>query len=100
MVSERRDIMPKIPESKSIEQLMAEADELVRQINADILKDMEEAHRLQFEKHAQKLEEMKAAIQGGIDKKKASELGSGSEGMHEALQDIAKAFEELKKYLS
>jgi hypothetical protein len=92
--------MSENPEPKSIEQLMAEADELVRQINADILNDMEEEHRLQFEKHAQKLDEIKAAVQRGIEEKKGSEIGSGSEGMHEAIQDIAKAFEEFKKYLS
>ena len=31
-------------ESKSIEQLMAEADELIRQINADAIKDLKEEH--------------------------------------------------------
>jgi hypothetical protein len=92
--------MSKNIESKSTEQLMAEADELIKQINADIKNDMEEAHRLQFEKHAQKLEEMKAEAQGRQEKKSASEIGSGSEGMHEAIQDIAKSFQELKEYLS
>ena len=41
--------MPKNRDPKSIDQLMAEADDLIRQINADALKDMEEAHRLEFE---------------------------------------------------
>ena len=45
--------MSKTLESKSIEQLLAEADELIRQINADAIKDMQAEHRLQFEKHAQ-----------------------------------------------
>jgi hypothetical protein len=45
--------MSKNLESKNIEQLLAEADELIRQINSDAIEDMEEEHRLQFEKHAQ-----------------------------------------------
>ena len=53
-----------------IERLMAEADELVRRINADILSELEEEHRLQFEMHAQQLESIKSEVQGGSDKKK------------------------------
>jgi hypothetical protein len=34
--------MPKNLESKSIDQLLAEADELIRQINSDAVKDMKE----------------------------------------------------------
>jgi hypothetical protein len=45
------NIMPKNPESINIEQLLAEADELIRQINSEAVKDMKEEHRLQFEKH-------------------------------------------------
>jgi hypothetical protein len=62
--------MPKNLESKNIEQLMAEADELIRQINSDAIKDMEEEHRIQFEKHAQNLEKIKSEVHGnaGFDK--------------------------------
>jgi NTP pyrophosphatase (non-canonical NTP hydrolase) len=42
-------------ESKNIEQLLAEADELIQQINSGAVKDMKEEHRLQFEKHTQNL---------------------------------------------
>ena len=91
--------MSKKLESKNIEQLLAEADELVRQINSDVLKDMKEEHRLQFEKHAQNLKKIKSEVQGKIQKKEASDIGSGAEGMHEAIQDIVKAMHDLTSKL-
>ena len=91
--------MPKNLESKNIEQLVAEADELIQQINSDAIKDMEEEHRIQFEKHAQNLKKIKSEVQSKIEKKETSEIGSGAEGMHEALQDIVKAMRDLKNKL-
>ncbi len=92
--------MPSDSEPKTLEQLMAEADELILQINSDVIDDLEEAHRLQFEKHAQNLEEIKSRVQDRIEKKRTTDIGSGAEGMHEAVQDIVKAFHGLKKDLS
>jgi len=92
--------MPKNLESKSLEQLMAEADELIQKINSDAVSDMEEVHRLQFEKHAQNLNKIKSEVQGKIEEKGTAEISSSTEGMHEAVQDIVKAFRELTKYLS
>jgi len=91
--------MSKKSESKSIEQIMAEADELIRQINADAIKEMEEEHRLEFEKHAQNFRRIKSEIQEKIDKKGISEMNSGADGMHEAIRDIVKSMQELRKYL-
>jgi hypothetical protein len=88
--------MPKNFESISIEQLLAEADELIRQINTDVIDDMQEEHRLQFEKHAQNLKKIKSKVQGKIEKKGTSEISSSAEGMHEAIQDIVKAMQDLK----
>jgi hypothetical protein len=82
-------------ESKNIEQLLAEADELIQQINSDAIKDMQEEHLLQFEKHAQNLKKIKSEVQGKIEKK----TNSGAEGMHEAIQDIVKAMQDLKNKL-
>ena len=89
-------MMPNNVESKNIEQLLAEADELIQQINSDVINDMQEEHRLQFEKHAQNLKKIKSEVQGKIEKK----ISSGAEGMHEAILDIVKAMQDLKKYLS
>ena len=84
--------MPNNLESKNIEQLLAEADELIQQINSDAIKDMQEEHLLQLEKHAQNLKKIKSEIQGKIEKK----ANSGADGMHEAIQDIVKAMQDLK----
>ncbi len=92
--------MPNNSESPNIGQLLAEADELIQQINSDILKDMKEEHRLEFEKHAQNLKKIKSDVQSRIRKKEASEIGSGAEGTHEAIQDILKAVKDFKIYLS
>jgi vacuolar-type H+-ATPase subunit H len=91
--------MPRNLEPKNIEQLLAEADELIQQINSDALKDMEEEHRIQFEKHAQNLKKIKSEIHGKIEKKGTSEISSSADGMHEAIQDIVKSITELKNYL-
>jgi hypothetical protein len=91
--------MPKNIESKNIEQLLAEADELIRQINSDAIEDMKEEHRLQFEKHAQNLIKIKTEVQDKIQKKETTEIGSGAEGMHEAIQDIVRAMQDLKNKL-
>ena len=87
--------MPKNLESKNIDQLLAEADELIEQIHSDAINDMQEEHRLQFEKHAQNLKKIKSEVQGKIEKK----TNSGAEGMHEAIQDIVKAMQDLKNKL-
>ena len=87
--------MPNNLESNNIEQLLAEADELIQQINSDAINDMQEEHRLQFEKHAQNLKKIKSEVQGKIEKK----TNSGAEGMHEAILDIVKAMRDLTKYL-
>jgi hypothetical protein len=76
---------------KNIEQLLAEADELVQKINSDTIKHMKEEHRLEFEVHAQNLNKIKSEVQGRIDNKEASEIGSGAKGVHEAIDDIVKA---------
>ena len=83
-------------ESKNVEQLMAEADELIQQINSDVINDMKEEHRMQFENHTQKLKEIKSVVQGKMEKKKSS----GAEGVHEAIQDIVEAMQAFTKYIS
>ena len=91
--------MPNNVASKNIEQLLAEADELIQQINSDAIKDMQEEHLLQFEKHAQNLKKIKSEVQGKIEKKGTSEISSSAEGMQEAIQDIVKAMQDLKNKL-
>jgi len=92
--------MNKPSQSKSVEQLLAEADELIRKINSDAIKDLKAEHRLEFEKHHQNLNRIKAEVQEREEKKEAAKVGSGAEGVHEAIQDIVKAMGALSKYLS
>jgi uncharacterized NAD(P)/FAD-binding protein YdhS len=92
--------MPKNLESKNIDQLLTEADELIRRMNSDAIKNMEEEHRIQFEKHAQNFKKIKSEVQRKIEKKGTSEISSNADGMHEAIQDIVKAIRDLTKYLS
>ena len=87
--------MPTTLESKTLEQLMAEADELVQKINSEYLEDLEEDHRLQFEKHAQKLQELKSVVQAKTEEKGTIESFSSAEGIHEAILDIVKAMKDL-----
>ena len=91
--------MPNNVASRNIEQLLAEADELIQQINSDAIKDMQEEHLLQFEKHAQNLKKIKSEVQEKIEKKGTSEISSSADGMHEAIQDIVKSMKDLKNYL-
>jgi acyl-CoA thioesterase FadM len=87
-------------EDKDIEQLMAEADEIIQQINADFIKEMEEEDRLRIEIYAQNLKKRKSEIESRIRKEGKSETGSGAQGMHEAIEDIVKAMNGLKKYFT
>ena len=91
--------MGKNLEPKNIKQLLAEADELIRQINSDAVKDMKEEHRIQVEKHTQNLKKIKSEVQSKIEKKETSEISSSADGMHEAIQDIVKSMTDLKNYL-
>ena len=41
------------------------------------------------------LKKIKSEVQDKIQKKEASDIGSGAEGMHEAILDIVKAMHDL-----
>ncbi|SLM28516.1 conserved hypothetical protein [Desulfamplus magnetovallimortis] len=87
-------------EPVNIEQLLSEADELIKQINSDSIKDMEEEYIIQFEKHAQELEKIKVVVKEKINKPELSEIMTSSEGVHEAIQDVLKAIRGLAKDIS
>lgn len=87
--------MPTTLKSKSLEQLLAEADELVKKINSEILEDLEADHRLQFENHAQRFEELKSKVQVKTRDKGTIESFASAEGVHEAILDILKAMKEF-----
>jgi hypothetical protein len=85
---------------KDIDRLLAEADELIKQINSNTLKGLEEEHRVQFERHAQSLKKLRSEVQEKIDKEGTPESDSHSEGMHKAIDDIVTAMKNLGSYFS
>ena len=87
-------------ESRNIEQLLAEADELIQGINSDVLEEMDEERRLKCEMYLQYLNQFKSEVQGDMGKINSSKLGSGAEGVHEAILEIVKAMKGLTKFMS
>ena len=80
-------------------ELLAEAEELIRLINADALQYMEDDLQLVFGKHVEKLEKIKAEIQVTSKGKKEPDISDSAEGMHAAIQDIVKAMQEMTHHL-
>jgi hypothetical protein len=83
-----------------IEQILAEADELLRQIDPEVIEYMEEERRLQLEQHARSLKKLKSELHDKIGKEGTSESATYGEGVHEAMEDIVKAMKGLASYLS
>jgi hypothetical protein len=82
-------------EDKNTAELLAEAEDLIRLINADARQYMEDDLQLVFGKHVEKLEKIKAEVQVASKVKKDSDISDSAEGMHAAIQDIVKAMREL-----
>ena len=53
---------------EDIEQILAEADELLQQINPEIIEYMDEGQRAQLEQQAQRLKKLKSEVQDKIGK--------------------------------
>lgn len=92
--------MQKTFKYEDIEQILAEADELLQQIDPEIMEYLEEEQRIQLEQQAQDLKKLKAEVQDKIGSEGAPESSSYSEGVHEAIEDIVKAMKGLSSYLS
>jgi adenine-specific DNA methylase len=87
-------------EHKKTAELLAEAEELIRQIDSDALQYMKDDHRLLFGKHVEKLERIKSQVQVTSKGKKESDISDSAEGMHAAIQDIVKAMREMTHKLT
>jgi hypothetical protein len=92
--------MQKTFKQEDIEKILAEADDLLKQTDPEVIKEMEEDRRLQLEQHAQSLKKLKSEVHDKMGKEVTSESGSYSDGMHEAMDDIVKAMKALASYLS
>ena len=83
--------MKKTYKYEDIEQILADADDLLQQIDPKIIEYLKEEHRAQLEEQAQILKKLKSEVQDKIGKEGPSESRPYSEGMHEAIEDIVKA---------
>ena len=92
--------MEKTFKYEDIEQLMAEADALLKQTDPEVIEYMEEERRLQLEQHAQSLKKLKAELHDKIGEEETPESRSYGEGMHEAIEDIVKAMKTMTSYLT
>jgi seryl-tRNA synthetase len=92
--------MQKTFTDEDIEQILAEADDLLQEIDPEILEDLEEEERAQLEQQAQSLKKLKSEVEEKIGKEGPSQSKPYSEGMHEAMDDIVKAMKALASYLS
>jgi DNA-binding transcriptional MerR regulator len=87
--------MKKYFKYEDIKQILAEADDLLQQIDPKIIEYMEEEQRAQLEQQAQSLKKLKSEVQDKIGKGGPSQSRPYSEGMHEAIDDIVKAMKAL-----
>ena len=92
--------MQKTFKDEDIEQILAEADDLLQQIDPEIFEDLEDEQRAQLEQQAQSLKKLKSEVQDKIGNEGAPKSSSYSEGVHEAMDDIVKAMKALASYLS
>ena len=85
--------------SKELEQVMAEADELIQQMNSEFITNLKEEHRLQVEQHVSQLKRFQTDMAAHLEKKKQDDLGYAPEGINVAIQEIKKAMKELGNFL-
>ncbi len=100
MSQQKGTIMEKTFSSEEIAQILAEADELLGQLDPELLAYLAEEQRVDLEQQAQQLKKLKSEVQEKIGQEGTKPSRSYSEGMHEAIEDIAKAMKALAGYLS
>jgi hypothetical protein len=98
--AERQNTMEKTLKHEDFERMLAEADDLLNRIDAEIVEFVEEGKRAQLEQQAQRLKKLKSAVQDKIEKEEPSQNVSYSDGVHEAMDDIVKAMKALASFLS
>ena len=85
---------------EDIEQILAEAEDLLQQIDPEIIEYLEEEQRAQLEQQAQSLKKLKSELEDQIRQEEPSKSWPYGEGMHEAIDEIATAMKALASYLS
>jgi len=92
--------MQKTYNYEDIEEILAEAEDLLQQLDPEIIAYLKEEQRAQLEQQAQSLKQLKSEVEDKIGKEGPSQSRPYSEGMHEAMDDIVKAMKDLASYLS
>ncbi len=86
---------------QDIDKVLAEADDLVENINSMVSEDIIETHQIEFEKRLKELETIRSEMKAKVaNKSESKERSSYAEGFHEAYQDIVAAMKNLKKLLN
>jgi hypothetical protein len=93
------EILEKSFEYEDVEQLLAEVDEFLSQIDSEFMDYLEEGQRAEIEEQTQNLRKLTSEVQNKIGNEGPGSV-SHSEGMHEAMTDIAKAMKSLASFLS
>jgi hypothetical protein len=85
----------------NIEQILAEADALVKQIDAEVDRDVREKKLVDIESRVQHLKAASARIQEKMASESEKEkMSSYAEGYLEAFEEISKALHDMKKVLT
>jgi hypothetical protein len=100
VIWQKGNIMQKTYKYDDIEQILAEADDLLQQIDPEVIEYLKEEQRAQLEQQAQSLKKLKSEVEDKIGQEGPSKDWPYSEGMHEAMDDIVKAMKALASYLS
>ena len=85
---------------EDIEQILAEAEDLLQQIDPEIIEYLKEEQRAQLEQQAQSLKKLKSELEDKMGQEEASKNWPYGEGMHEAMDDIVQAMKALASYLA
>lgn len=88
--------MTDLKDPKTTQELMDEADELIRNIYSDVILDLKDEQRMEFEKDAQELERLKSVTEAQKNPDNNQEHHTAAEGIHEAILDIVKAMQDWK----
>lgn len=85
----------------NIEQILAEADALVNEIDAAVDRDAREKRLVDIESRVQHLKAASAKMKDKLAaESEKDESGSYAEGYHEAFEEISKALRNLKNVLT
>ena len=100
VIWQKGNIMQKTYKYDDIEQILAEADDLLQQIDPEVIEYLKEEQRAQLEQQAQSLKKLKSEVEDKIGQEGPSKNWPYSEGMHEAMDDIVTAMKALASYLA